>query len=224
MAAGMDARGYGRAGTASTAQRRRTGALMLLGLVGSVRRHVRRARPDRAPLSRRCRCWRAAWSWPVSGFVSAGSPRAAHALPTRSVALARGRGGVRGLVAAYVGWLLSRQQLAIAYPPSRRRAAASAWPPCSASRPPWGGALCAPAAGTPRWCRVIELRGITFRYDDAAVLDGVDLVLEEGELVLVSGPHRRRQVDAARRRHRPGAALHRRARWPATSCSTASAS
>jgi energy-coupling factor transport system ATP-binding protein len=35
---------------------------------------------------------------------------------------------------------------------------------------------------------VIELRGITFRYDDAAVLDGVDLAVDEGELVLVSGP------------------------------------
>ena len=36
---------------------------------------------------------------------------------------------------------------------------------------------------------MIELRGITFRYDDdAAVLDRVDLVVDEGELVLVSGP------------------------------------
>ncbi len=34
---------------------------------------------------------------------------------------------------------------------------------------------------------MIELRSITFRYDDVSVLDGVDLVLEEGELVLVSG-------------------------------------
>lgn len=36
---------------------------------------------------------------------------------------------------------------------------------------------------------MIELRGITFRYDDEApVLDGVDLTVDEGELVLVSGP------------------------------------
>ncbi len=34
---------------------------------------------------------------------------------------------------------------------------------------------------------MIELRGITFHYDGAAVLDGVDLHLEEGELVVVSG-------------------------------------
>ena len=35
---------------------------------------------------------------------------------------------------------------------------------------------------------MIELRGIRFRYDDAVVLDGVDLAVDEGELVLVSGP------------------------------------
>ncbi|WP_244932087.1 ABC transporter ATP-binding protein [Nocardioides sp. W7] len=35
---------------------------------------------------------------------------------------------------------------------------------------------------------MIELRGITFGYDERRVLDGVDLVVDEGELVLVSGP------------------------------------
>jgi energy-coupling factor transporter ATP-binding protein EcfA2 len=35
---------------------------------------------------------------------------------------------------------------------------------------------------------VIELRGIRFSYGDVPVLDGVDLTIEEGELVLVSGP------------------------------------
>ena len=39
---------------------------------------------------------------------------------------------------------------------------------------------------------MIELRGITFRYDDAhialPILAGVDLSVDEGELVLVSGP------------------------------------
>ncbi|MEI5672518.1 MULTISPECIES: ABC transporter ATP-binding protein [unclassified Nocardioides] len=35
---------------------------------------------------------------------------------------------------------------------------------------------------------MIELRGITFAYDDHRILDGVDLDLDEGELVLVSGP------------------------------------
>jgi energy-coupling factor transport system ATP-binding protein len=34
---------------------------------------------------------------------------------------------------------------------------------------------------------MIELRGITFAYDEQVVLDGVDLTLEEGELVLVAG-------------------------------------
>jgi energy-coupling factor transport system ATP-binding protein len=35
---------------------------------------------------------------------------------------------------------------------------------------------------------MIELRGITFGYDGRRVLDDVDLVVDEGELVLVSGP------------------------------------
>ena len=35
---------------------------------------------------------------------------------------------------------------------------------------------------------MIELREVTFGYDDVPVLDGVDLTVEEGELVLVSGP------------------------------------
>ena len=35
---------------------------------------------------------------------------------------------------------------------------------------------------------MIELRGIRFSYGDVPVLDGVDLTIEEGELVLVSGP------------------------------------
>lgn len=35
---------------------------------------------------------------------------------------------------------------------------------------------------------MIELRGITFGYDDRRVLESVDLDVDEGELVLVSGP------------------------------------
>ena len=35
---------------------------------------------------------------------------------------------------------------------------------------------------------MIELRGIRFSYDDTPVLEGVDLTIDEGELVLVSGP------------------------------------
>ena len=35
---------------------------------------------------------------------------------------------------------------------------------------------------------MIELRGIRFGYGDTPVLDGIDLTIEEGELVLVSGP------------------------------------
>ncbi|MFA6575194.1 MAG: ABC transporter ATP-binding protein, partial [Nocardioides sp.] len=35
---------------------------------------------------------------------------------------------------------------------------------------------------------MIELRGITVGYDDHPVLSGVDLAIDDGELVLVSGP------------------------------------
>ncbi len=48
LAAGMDARGYGRAGTATAGQRRSTGALMILGLIRHLRRRLRVPRLDRA--------------------------------------------------------------------------------------------------------------------------------------------------------------------------------
>ena len=35
---------------------------------------------------------------------------------------------------------------------------------------------------------MMELRGISLAYDDTRILDGVDLTVEEGELMLVSGP------------------------------------
>ena len=48
LAAGMDTRGYGRAGRPDPAQRRTTGALMLVGLGRHLRRHLRRPRHHRA--------------------------------------------------------------------------------------------------------------------------------------------------------------------------------
>ena len=70
------------------------------------------------------------------------------------------------------------------------------------------GALCSPRPGG--WCGVIELRGIGFGYDERPVLRDVDLTVDEGELVAGLGPHRRRQVHAARRGDRAGAAVLRR--------------
>jgi len=35
---------------------------------------------------------------------------------------------------------------------------------------------------------MIELRGVRFGYDDRTVLDGIDLTVEEGELMLLAGP------------------------------------
>ncbi len=116
MAAGMDARGYGRAGTASTAQRRRTGALMLLGLIGLCVGTYAVLDPT-APRYLAGPMLIAGVVVAGLGFVSAGS----RVQRTRyrpdpwlwpEVAVVCG-----GVVAAYVAWLLNRQQLAIAYPP-----------------------------------------------------------------------------------------------------------
>ena len=116
MAAGMDARGYGRAGTVSTAQRRRTGAFMLLGLIGVCVGTYAVLDPT-APR------WLAGPMLVVGllvaglGLVSAGSgvQRTRYRPdPWRWPEVAVVCGGV---VVGYVGWLLNRQQLTIAYPP-----------------------------------------------------------------------------------------------------------
>jgi len=116
MAAGMDARGYGRTGEASTTQRRRTGALMLLGLIGLCVGTYAVLDPT-APRYLAAPMLVGGLVVAGLGFVSAGS----RVQRTRyrpdpwlwpEVAVVCG-----GVVAAYVAWLLHRQQLVIAYPP-----------------------------------------------------------------------------------------------------------
>ncbi len=116
MAAGMDARGYGRSGTASARQRRRTGALMLLGLIGLCVGTYAVLDPT-APRYLALPMLVGGLVVAGLGFVSAGS----RVQRTRyrpdpwlwpEFAVVCG-----GVVAAYVAWLLNRQQLAIAYPP-----------------------------------------------------------------------------------------------------------
>lgn len=142
LAAGMDARGYGRAGSATRAQRRTTGALMLVGLVGicvgtyAVLDHtaprilalpmlalgVVAAFAGLRSAGRRVERTRYRpdpWSWPELAVVAS------------------------GLLAAVLGWWVSGHQILVAYPPL------DAFPTLSVAALATGavallGALCSP--------------------------------------------------------------------------------
>ncbi len=115
MAAGMDARGYGRAGSVSTTQRRRTGALMLLGLVGVCVGTYAVLDPT-APRWLAGPMLAAGLVVAGLGFVSAGSRvQRTRYRPDQwrwpeFVVLAS------GLVVAVAAWWINRHQVAIAYP------------------------------------------------------------------------------------------------------------
>ena len=206
LAAGMDTRGYGRSGGASRADRRLTGALMLAGLVG-VCVGVYAVLDETAPRFLALPMLVVGVAVAAAGLVSAG----------RRVQRTRYRPDpwlwpefaviACGIVVALVGWWVSRNQLPIAYPDlsvapeislvallgalvgvARRR-----------GRPPTQGGR-----------RMIELRGVTFRYDEQPVLADVDLTIEEGELVLVSGPTGVGKSTLLGMVTGPGAAVHRR--------------
>ena len=144
LAAGMDARGYGRSGDATPAQRRTTGALMLVGLVGicvgtyAVLDHtaprllalpmlglgVVAAVAGLRSAGRRVERTRYrpdTWRWPELAVVAA------------------------GVAVAVIGWWISRYQLDVAYPPL------DAFPMLSGAALAGGavallGALCSPPA------------------------------------------------------------------------------
>ena len=181
LAAGMDARGYGRAGGADAragaghrrADARRPGR--------HLRRHLRRPRPHRARAAWRCRCWPLGALAALAGLLSAGRRVRAHPLPPRPVALARAGGGRPGGVATATLLLVGRDAPAAGRVPRR-----SPWCPTVSGVSllavvvALAGALCSPAAGAARPARpptraappeeagrMIELRGIRFAYDDA---------------------------------------------------------
>ena len=115
LAAGMDTRGYGRAGAATPAQRRTTGALMLAGLVGicvGVYAVLDRTAPRLLALPMLALGVAAA----VAGLRSAGRrvQRTRYRPdPWRWPELVVAGSGV---VVAVLGWWMSRHQVAVAYP------------------------------------------------------------------------------------------------------------
>lgn len=125
MAAGMDTRGYGRSGTATVAQRRRTGALLLLGLLGLCVGCYGALDPT-AP------------GWLAAPMLLTGLALAAGGLASagRNVSRTRYRPDVwaapewvvaaAGLVPAAAAWWVGRHQVLLAYP------GLDAWPRLSA--------------------------------------------------------------------------------------------
>jgi energy-coupling factor transport system permease protein len=115
LAAGMDTRGYGRAGTASTAQRRVTGTLMLAGLVG-VCVGVYAVLDKTAPRVLAVPMLLVGVAVAVAGLVNAG----------RRVQRTRYRPDrwrwpelaviAVGVLVAIAGWWVNRHQILIAYP------------------------------------------------------------------------------------------------------------
>jgi energy-coupling factor transport system permease protein len=115
LAAGMDTRGYGRAGGATPTQRRVTGALMLTGLVGicvGTYAVLDRTAPRLLAVPMLCLGVAAA----AAGLLSAGRRvERTRYRPDRwrwpELAVA-----ASGVVVAGLGWWMSRHQIAVAYP------------------------------------------------------------------------------------------------------------
>lgn len=115
MAAGMDARGYGRAGDATRAQRWRTGSLMLVGLMGVCVGTYAVLDPT-APQWLALPMLLGGLAVAGLGLVSAGSR--VHRTRYRAdrwrwpeLVVVAG-----GVVAAYAGWRVAHAQLPVAYP------------------------------------------------------------------------------------------------------------
>jgi len=148
MAAGMDARGYGRSGTASRSQRRRTGAFMLVGLIGVCVGTYAVLDPT-APRWLAGPMLVAGLAVAGLGFVSAGArvQRSRYRPdPWRWPELAV---VTSGLVVGVSAWWMNRHQIAIAYP------ATDVVPQLSllglaALAAGLAGALCAPQQATNR--------------------------------------------------------------------------
>ena len=115
LAAGMDTRGYGRAGTATATERRTTGALVLAGLCGVVV-GVYALLDQTAPRLLAGPMLVLGTLVAVAGLVSAGRRvQRTRYRPDRWRPAELAVVGV-GLATAVLGWWLNRSELAIAYP------------------------------------------------------------------------------------------------------------
>ena len=232
LAAGMDARGYGRAGSLSAAQRRTTGALMLTGLVGicvgtyalldqTAPRWLVAARAGRRrrPRGRRLLVGRA--------------PGAAHPLPPRPLAGGRDRRGRRAGSPSPSALLGAAARRPAAAPGARRR---SRRVTATALRGRCSGAargrssrrrpvlVAAPPADRGRW-PMLELRDVTFSY----AADGAARCLDRRRPDPRGGRAGRSSPAAPASASRRCSAcfnglvpdLHRRPALAATCCSTA---
>jgi energy-coupling factor transport system permease protein len=147
LAAGMDARGYGRSGDATRAQRRVTGTLLLAGLVG-ICVGVYAVLDSTAPRMLALPMLVLGVGLAVGGLRSAGRrvERTRYrpdpwGWPELAVAAS-------GFATGAVGWWLSRNQVEVAYPPL------DAFPTISAAvlvlgAVALGGALCSPPQARP---------------------------------------------------------------------------
>jgi energy-coupling factor transport system permease protein len=125
MAAGMDTRGYGRSGDASASQRRRTGALLILGLLGLCVGCYGALDPT-APGWLAAPMLVAGLALAVAGLGSAGRNVARTRYRPDPWGLPEWWVATTGLVPAAAAWWVGRHELLLAYP------GLDSWPQLSA--------------------------------------------------------------------------------------------
>ena len=234
LAAGMDARGYGRAAGLTRRRRRTTGALMLGGLVGICVGRLRRARPHRAPRPGAADAGRSGSPSRSAGLArapAAGSSAAATG-PTRGA----GRSSLvppRGPVAAPLGWWVGAHQVLAGLPGAstrcRRLSGARAARPRASPWPARAARRAVPVART----RAARRRSPGAGRDDRAARRSTSATTTtRPSCADVDLTHRRGRAGPRRRAHRRRASRRCSAcvtglvprftggSWPATSCST----
>ena len=193
LAAGMDARGYGRATGLTPGRRRATGGLMLAGLCGlCVGTYAVLDRTAPRVLALPMLAVGAAVA--LTGLVGAGSRVTRSRYRPDPWRLPEWLVLGSGVVAASIA-VVARRDLLAAYPTLDSLADPHPHPPARGRPRPRGRAGRSrprPRRGAGRPARggrpMIELRGVSLTYDETRVLDGVDLAIGAGELVLVTGP------------------------------------